>query len=60
VVIGNGLKIEAIQNATVAKPKKIINSIESVPKVNKKDESTAGSFLTCQGLTELLHLWQQR
>lgn len=50
MVIGNGLKIEAIQNATVAKPKKIIYSIESVPKVNKKDESTAGSFLTCQGL----------
>ena len=55
-MIGSGLKIEAIQNTTIAKPKKIKNSTESVPKVNKKDESIAESFLTCQGLPELLHL----
>ena len=44
MVIGSDLLTEVSQKITVAKPKKIINPIESVPKVSNTDDPTAGSF----------------
>ena len=54
MVSGNDLKIKRFQKITVAKPKKIKNPIESVPKVSKTDEPTAGSFFILSRSTGII------
>ena len=51
VVSGSVQLTKVPQKITVAKPKKIKNPIESVPKVSKTDEPTAGSFFILSNIT---------